>query len=315
MQYEFILYIFTFILTMGITTIGILLSFTAMRMHNNNQLSFLLYQQIFLFSFFIYGIWGGIAVRVFLGDAGLSQEWMNKINFFFPILGMPFILVSWFMLMRTGFLIHGLRFPKTVSWLYFPVFIVLLTSLVVAVQTNFLPLPDSPEKLVIKILIILNFIPNTILILTTRSKQDKVIPLSGHWLALYAAGVIVYSFALIYHDVFGSISTCVAILLLFIFSTVLPAGIWYSGRLIKEREDLDFQGFCELFDISKREAEIILEICSGKSNQAIADELYITVQTVKDHNHRIYTKTGVKNRVQLRNLVLEKTGKSQLEQD
>ena len=71
---------------------------------------------------------------------------------------------------------------------------------------------------------------------------------------------------------------------------------------------IDFITFCKLYEISKRESEIMLEICSGKSNKAISEKLFITIQTVKDHNHRIYTKTGVKSRVQLSNLVREKTG-------
>ena len=46
-----------------------------------------------------------------------------------------------------------------------------------------------------------------------------------------------------------------------------------------------------------------MEICSGKTNQQIADDLFISLQTVKDHIHHIYLKTGVKNRVQLTNLI------------
>jgi DNA-binding CsgD family transcriptional regulator len=53
------------------------------------------------------------------------------------------------------------------------------------------------------------------------------------------------------------------------------------------------------FGISKREKEIITEICMGKTNQEIADELFITLQTVKDHTHNIFRKVNVKNRVQL----------------
>jgi len=44
-------------------------------------------------------------------------------------------------------------------------------------------------------------------------------------------------------------------------------------------------------------------ICKGNSNQDISDSLFISLQTVKDHIHRIYLKTGVKNRVQLTNLI------------
>lgn len=73
-------------------------------------------------------------------------------------------------------------------------------------------------------------------------------------------------------------------------------------------KNMDFDAFCNFYEISKREAEIILEICSGLSNKAISEKLFITLQTVKDHNHRIYTKIGVKSRVQLANLVRKKTG-------
>ena len=44
------------------------------------------------------------------------------------------------------------------------------------------------------------------------------------------------------------------------------------------------------------------EICKGKTNQQIADDLFITLQTVKDHTHNIYKKVKVKNRVQLSQL-------------
>lgn len=57
------------------------------------------------------------------------------------------------------------------------------------------------------------------------------------------------------------------------------------------------------YDISKREIEIIEQICLGKTNQQIADELFISLQTVKDHTHRIYTKIGIKSRMKLVKLV------------
>ena len=56
------------------------------------------------------------------------------------------------------------------------------------------------------------------------------------------------------------------------------------------------------FQITTREQEIIRLICQGKSNKEIENELYISIQTVKDHIYNIYQKTGVKNRVQLSNL-------------
>jgi hypothetical protein len=45
-----------------------------------------------------------------------------------------------------------------------------------------------------------------------------------------------------------------------------------------------------------------LLIQSGKTNQEIADQLFISLATVKDHNHNIFRKCGVRNRLELSNL-------------
>jgi DNA-binding CsgD family transcriptional regulator len=56
------------------------------------------------------------------------------------------------------------------------------------------------------------------------------------------------------------------------------------------------------YGITSRESEIIMLICAGKTNQEIADQLFISLATVKDHNHNIFRKTAVRNRVELVNL-------------
>jgi DNA-binding NarL/FixJ family response regulator len=61
--------------------------------------------------------------------------------------------------------------------------------------------------------------------------------------------------------------------------------------------------FCRNFDISARERDIIREVCQGLSNQQIADKLFITLQTVKDHTSRIYDKTNCNSRAQLITMV------------
>jgi DNA-binding CsgD family transcriptional regulator len=56
-------------------------------------------------------------------------------------------------------------------------------------------------------------------------------------------------------------------------------------------------------EITRREKEIIELILKGLTNQEIADSLFITLQTVKDHTHNIFLKTGVRNRVELINII------------
>ena len=53
------------------------------------------------------------------------------------------------------------------------------------------------------------------------------------------------------------------------------------------------------YGVTKRERQIVEKICLGKTNKQIADELFISLQTVKDHTHRIYSKIGINNRMQL----------------
>jgi len=60
--------------------------------------------------------------------------------------------------------------------------------------------------------------------------------------------------------------------------------------------------FITKYNISKREKDMILLICEGKTNKEIAEDLFISVDTVKDHNNNIFQKTGVTNRTQLAKL-------------
>ena len=48
-------------------------------------------------------------------------------------------------------------------------------------------------------------------------------------------------------------------------------------------------------DITKRELEVMELIFKEKSNQEIADELFISLRTVETHKHNIMEKTGSKN--------------------
>ncbi len=51
-------------------------------------------------------------------------------------------------------------------------------------------------------------------------------------------------------------------------------------------------------DLTSRESEILLLIAQGKSNQDIADELFITLKTVKTHVSNILSKLQVEDRTQ-----------------
>lgn len=304
----------TFVATTGLALIGTLVSYQCFQSMKKPILQILLYQQIFLFSFFIYGIWGNLAIREIITDVNLGAGLENKLAFFIPLIGTPFLMVSWFMLLKFGFNLNGYKIPKIVVYLYFSVLIASLLALAVLIQIGYMNIPENTDKKIVRGFVLLNLAIHLILIFPFL-KPRKNLPVSYQKRELQKtfifsfSGVIAYSALLMFFNAFGFAFTCIAILALFGASVIFPVRLKYleSGKM-EENKNIDYETFCSMYEISKRESEIVWEICTGKTNKAIAEKLFITLQTVKDHTHRIYTKTEVKSRVQLSNLVREKTG-------
>ena len=59
------------------------------------------------------------------------------------------------------------------------------------------------------------------------------------------------------------------------------------------------EAFLTNYGITDREREIIQKVVEGKSNAVIAEELFISLATVKTHLHNIYRKLGVESRYDL----------------
>ncbi len=59
-----------------------------------------------------------------------------------------------------------------------------------------------------------------------------------------------------------------------------------------------------LDDLTKRQREVIEMVASGASNQNIADELIISIGTVKRIIHNAYRALGIANRVELMRLIM-----------
>lgn len=51
-------------------------------------------------------------------------------------------------------------------------------------------------------------------------------------------------------------------------------------------------------ELTDREREVLLQICTGKCSKAIGDDLRIAPSTVKRHIQNTYRKLGVNNRFQ-----------------
>lgn len=95
-----------------------------------------------------------------------------------------------------------------------------------------------------------------------------------------------------------------------LLSLVLLAGLFagfYHLRskfvALRSTRDTKLDRFFTKYNISNREQEILLLILNGDSKKSIEEKLFISAHTVKNHIYNIYRKLGIKNRVQLVNLI------------
>jgi len=72
------------------------------------------------------------------------------------------------------------------------------------------------------------------------------------------------------------------------FSQELMQNLLRNYKAIHEAKEADAE-------LSEREVEILLLICSGLSNQKIGDQLFISKRTVEKHRANILCKTNCKN--------------------
>lgn len=321
MWIEKVMFIITFIISTAMAVIGIMTAYELYQKHKKPVLQILLYQQIFLISFFVYGIWGNIALHEILSGLNLSAETNTKLSIFIPMLGSPFLVISWFMLLRFALNINGYINIKRFPYFYFPVLILIVLGFSILIHKNVIVVSAKPDLFIVRSLTVLNLLIHIVFVIPffVQKKQKQTLNkvlLPKKYALIYLIGVVVYSLFLWFYNYFGATSTCISILALFAVSITIQMVLKLNEKTqfpTQKPLNMEFRDFCTKYEISKRESEIVYEICSGKTNKAISEKLYITLQTVKDHNYRIYSKLGVKTRIQLTNLVREKTGINQFQ--
>jgi DNA-binding CsgD family transcriptional regulator len=92
----------------------------------------------------------------------------------------------------------------------------------------------------------------------------------------------------------------------FIALLFMGVGIWATLKLVKpkketiiiEREVAAPVTLSNNHDLSKRELEVLQLMAAGHSNAEIAEQLFVSLNTVKTHSSKIYEKLDVKRRTQ-----------------
>jgi DNA-binding CsgD family transcriptional regulator len=86
-------------------------------------------------------------------------------------------------------------------------------------------------------------------------------------------------------------------------SSILSGDLWYSRKtltkcILEPRPSMKSLNHVASCNLTMREREILSLIASGCSNKTLADDLCISIHTVKTHIYNIYKKINVNNRFQ-----------------
>jgi DNA-binding CsgD family transcriptional regulator len=299
-----------FILSVAMAAGGVVLASRLRNTFHHEIFSTLLYFQVFIFTFGFYGIWGQVIINAFLATY-ISAELLKKFSEVSMLLGLPFLVFAWLMLVN---LFLGLSGRKNKTW--FSICFLFLNCSAIVIIGYFITRANDvkPESLIKYYFIIMNCICSfscSLLILFPNKGRlilhDNDRKIISFFLFLI---MIIQCVPLL----FNISQAAIALIFIFTFfsgNTFLPVYLNYGTKvtlLIEVPEkDLSLEEFCRKYEVSPRETDIIREICNGLSNQEISVKLFISLQTVKDHSHRIYSKTNVRSRVQLINLVKANT--------
>lgn len=313
-----ILFIAVIFLSILAAIYAILITYNLHKKYRLNYLSTYLYFQIFINVFGVYGLLGQAIARKIIHQQESSFQIIESIGHFFSFLGLPFLIFAWYMFIRLCREIIDKKLSRTFNLSYFfTLAFVFLSYGVVIVLSNLLNFGDEQYAFfssaviylyvtieVLVLIIALSQIFVNVKKIKDEKKQKAVLTFAYLILFIFGAGITLFILA-------EKSSILSAVYLLVFFSGNIPPILYWRAYLkkyfpapvLQKIGPMTMKQFLEEYKISKREEEVIQQLCEGKTNKEISETLFISLQTVKDHVYSIYQKTDVKNRVQLINLI------------
>ena len=303
-------------MSLGAGAASVLLSIQMNSRYKFEYLNSFRYYQILLFIFGLYGLLGTLFIRNVMTDYNIPQHMIKQLAEFIPFIGVPVIITAWFVFIKMSFELVGKTISRFSGLFYFSLIIIGLFIYIYLINyysaegSSMATTLVSYSKFAFTGLEIITLLIAFFIMYRWGVKLNHS---SSRRLVLYFAHIsIAMSIITITVFMFSTPNTFIEKLyMLLFFVGQLPSVLFLGYYLNKHfspalvgtgRQDAN-EIFISNYQLSKREWEIVERICEGLTNGQISDKLFISLQTVKDHVHRIYKKTGVKNRVQLVNMV------------
>lgn len=306
------IFLVTFVFCAAIVVAAILISHELVETYDAVFCKHYFYYLTSFFAFATYGIWGQIVVRPLLSLTGSGAGTIDAVANILPVLGVPFLFVSWLMLINMAHSMFGSSARQRRMLVHAAIFLSLILGVWAAfayldVQTRLTTdrfrNMEASALIGLEALYFAAFL--TIVFRARRAARDRDPPAALPTLALLLALAFALRSAML--PMALAFQWFAPVALLVYYGSNLGPLIFLKANADQTFEPVKAEGATDdamsaILDecgITRREREIVREICRGKTNQQIADDLFISLQTVKDHTHRIYSKMGVRSRVQL----------------
>jgi DNA-binding CsgD family transcriptional regulator len=301
--------------------IAILMTYRLMRKYRLSYINSYFYFLVFLYIFGSYSLIGSGLLEQLLMRIGPDSEiaWSARLYALLP--GIPFLVLSKYMFFRGAAEMAGKNLNRILTIVFFAMamagfflygfFLVRLTRFGQGEYFFFLGIQKLVFVVFILVVYLAAFLSSVIFSSRLPAHERKF---SRKFFAWYLPYMVLVSSTFMLSGLYEFLSYVFIFLFLSwhlipVFFLNLHLGNYHGEpTLLQKNVEEQLSVFCRKYEISKREREVIILLCKGLSNQEISDTLFISLQTVKDHVHRIFTKTGVKNRIQLANLVRSPTG-------
>ena len=297
--------------------ISIFFSFRLMKRYRISFTSNFFYYMVFLYIFGTYSLAGAGILEHLLIKMEIDLKVIHSARLYAIFLGIPFLALAKFMFLRsiTEF------FQKKPATTFIIFYFLILTAVFVLfgvymIRLTYFDLGEYRGFILLQRWVFIGFTwaiyLSAFLYILFFSAVISDLPAKKHirvFGAWYLAFMVlcITSLALTgYNALFRQLFLLVFLswhLIPILFLNVYLNKYQEPERMLPDDFETSLLAFAEEHDISKREYEVVRLICRGLSNQEISETLFISLQTVKDHTHRIFVKTGVRNRVQLSNMI------------
>ena len=218
---DYLIYLI-FILSVAMAAGGVVLSSKLRTRFHHDIFSTLMYFQVFIYAFGFYGIWGQVVIRAFL-SAYISPELISRFSHLAILMGMPFLVFAWLMLLQFSMMISGRKYNKWFVSGFLAVNFCLITIVgYLIAKTSKI----DPFTLIKSYFIVMNFLYSLVssfLILFTRSSKSLI---HDYDRKIIAPALIIIILVQCIPLIFYSTNPYIAILFIFSFfagNTFLPA--------------------------------------------------------------------------------------------